>query len=145
MSSSRLSTIGISLRASAAGSGPCRCVLLHLAALVQSVLISTPSALLLWQMDHVLLRRCDASCPEYRHANKLPGSRTRATCAIHALTSISQALYSFAQFAGNSAIGSASTLLMLRTVAIWNRNLFVTVPLVILSLGQWAILFHGTE
>jgi len=57
----------------------------------------------------------------------------------------SQALYSFAQFAGNSAIGSASTLLMLRTIAIWNRNLFVTIPLVVLSCGQWGILFHGTE
>lgn len=63
---------------------------------------------------------------------------------VHELTFISQALYSFAQFAGNGAIGSASTLLMLRTIAIWNRNLFVTIPLVILSLGQWAILFHGT-
>jgi hypothetical protein len=56
---------------------------------------------------------------------------------------VSQALYSFAQFAGNGAIGSASTLLMLRTIAIWNRNLWVTIPLVILSLGQWAILLHG--
>jgi hypothetical protein len=54
-----------------------------------------------------------------------------------------QALYSFAEFTGNSAIGAASTLLMLRTIAIWTRNLWVTVPLVILSLGQWGILFHG--
>jgi hypothetical protein len=44
---------------------------------------------------------------------------------------------------GNTAIGSASTLLMLRTIAIWNRNIFVVIPLILLSLGQWGILFHG--
>jgi len=64
---------------------------------------------------------------------------------IHKLIVHSQALYSFAEFTGNSAIGAASTLLMLRVIAIWTRNLWITVPLVILSLGQWGILFHGTE
>lgn len=54
-----------------------------------------------------------------------------------------QALYSFAQFAGNAAIGSASTLLMLRTIAIWNRSLWVTIPLGLLSAGHWGILLHG--
>ena len=64
---------------------------------------------------------------------------------MHKLTFPSQALYSFAEFTGNSAIGAASTLLMLRVIAIWTRNLWVTIPLVVLSLGQWGILFHGTE
>jgi len=32
---------------------------------------------------------------------------------------------------------------MLRTIAVWNRAPLVTVPLVIASLGQWGILFHG--
>jgi len=40
-------------------------------------------------------------------------------------------------------MGSASTLLMLRTIAIWNRAPLVTVPLVVASLGQWSLLFHG--
>ncbi|KAF8332752.1 uncharacterized protein EI90DRAFT_2917914 [Cantharellus anzutake] len=53
-----------------------------------------------------------------------------------------QSLYVFNQFAGNTAIGSASTLLMLRTIAIWSHKHAITIPLVVLSLGQWAILFH---
>lgn len=32
---------------------------------------------------------------------------------------------------------------MLRTIAVWNRNPLVTIPLIITSLGQWGILFHG--
>ena len=32
---------------------------------------------------------------------------------------------------------------MLRTIAIWNRKLYIVVPLCLMSLGQWAILFHG--
>ena len=51
--------------------------------------------------------------------------------------------YTFDQFGGYTTIGSASTLLMLRTIAVWNRNPLVMVPLVIASLGQWGILFHG--
>ncbi|KAF8520116.1 hypothetical protein JB92DRAFT_2709619 [Gautieria morchelliformis] len=54
-----------------------------------------------------------------------------------------QALYTLNQFSGNSAIGLASMLFMLRTVAVWNRSLYVTIPLVIICLGQWAILLHG--
>lgn len=54
-----------------------------------------------------------------------------------------QSLYLFNQFMGNFAIGSASTLLMLRTIAIYSKNLYVVVPLVVLSLGQWGILLHG--
>jgi len=49
----------------------------------------------------------------------------------------------FIQFAGVMSMGSASTLLMLRTIAVWNRATFITVPLIVASLGQWGILFHG--
>jgi len=51
--------------------------------------------------------------------------------------------YVFNQFAGNTAIGSTSTLLMLRTIAVWNRAHRVTAPLVVASLGQWGLLIHG--
>lgn len=49
----------------------------------------------------------------------------------------------FNQFGGNTSIGAASTLLMLRTIAVWNKKLYIVIPLVILSLGQWGILLHG--
>ena len=51
--------------------------------------------------------------------------------------------YVFIQFAGFTTIGSASTLLMLRTIAVWNRVPLVTVPLVLASMGQWGLLLHG--
>lgn len=54
-----------------------------------------------------------------------------------------QALYTFNQFFGSSAIGTASTLLMFRTIAIWNKNLFVTIPLVLIALGHWSILMYS--
>jgi hypothetical protein len=34
---------------------------------------------------------------------------------------------------------------MIRTFAIWKRSWWVIIPLTILSLCQWAILFHGTQ
>lgn len=46
---------------------------------------------------------------------------------------------------GNVAIGSASTLLMLRTIAIYSKNPYIVAPLLVLSLGQWGILFHGVS
>lgn len=51
--------------------------------------------------------------------------------------------FGFTQFAISTAVGSASTLLMLRTIAVWNRAPLITVPLVVASLGQWALLFHS--
>lgn len=54
-----------------------------------------------------------------------------------------QALYTFNQFFGSAAIGTASTLLMFRTIAIWNKNLFVTIPLIVLALGHWAVLMYS--
>lgn len=54
-----------------------------------------------------------------------------------------QALYTYNQFFGSAAIGTASTLLMLRTVAIWNKNWFVTIPLVLVGIGHWSILMYS--
>lgn len=47
-----------------------------------------------------------------------------------------QALYVFNQLMGNIAIATASTLLMLRTIAIWSRNLAIVIPLCTLALGR---------
>jgi len=40
-------------------------------------------------------------------------------------------------------MGSASTLLMLRTVAVWNCSPRIVVPLILASMGQWGMLIHG--
>ncbi|KAG8862238.1 hypothetical protein FRB96_001817 [Tulasnella sp. 330] len=53
-----------------------------------------------------------------------------------------EALFVVTQLLGNTAIGSASTLLMLRTIAVWTRNRFVMYPIILFALGQWAILLH---
>lgn len=47
-----------------------------------------------------------------------------------------QALYVFNELVGNTAVATASTLLMLRTIAIWSRSPYVMYPLVVLSLGR---------
>ncbi|ELU40782.1 hypothetical protein AG1IA_05225 [Rhizoctonia solani AG-1 IA] len=54
-----------------------------------------------------------------------------------------QAMYTLAQFLGNIAIGTTSNLLMFRAIAIWSRSIWIVVPLVLVALGHWAILFHG--
>lgn len=54
-----------------------------------------------------------------------------------------QSLYTFSQWAGNTAIGTATTCLMLRTIAVWDRRPIIVIPLVACSLGQWGILLHS--
>jgi len=54
-----------------------------------------------------------------------------------------QALYDFNSFTGQMAILNASTSLMIRTIALWERKLIVTVPLVVLSLAHWGVLWRG--
>ncbi|KZW03891.1 hypothetical protein EXIGLDRAFT_827838 [Exidia glandulosa HHB12029] len=54
-----------------------------------------------------------------------------------------QAMISFGQWAGNTAIAASSTCLMFRTIAIWERRRAVMIPLIILSLAQWGLLYHG--
>jgi hypothetical protein len=64
--------------------------------------------------------------------------------ALNTTTEIDcQGLYTFNQFFGSAAIGTASTLLMFRTIAIWNKNLFVAIPLVIVAIGHWAVLMYS--
>ncbi|KAI0699423.1 hypothetical protein BC835DRAFT_1267936, partial [Cytidiella melzeri] len=53
-----------------------------------------------------------------------------------------QALYTWIS-AWNLAILAASTALLVRTIAMWNRKVSVTLPLGILCLAHWAILFRG--
>lgn len=53
------------------------------------------------------------------------------------------ALYTFNSFCGNMAILAASTTLMLRTIALWERSLKVVIPVGILCLGHWGLLWYG--
>ncbi|TCD71332.1 hypothetical protein EIP91_011103 [Steccherinum ochraceum] len=53
------------------------------------------------------------------------------------------ALYTFNSWTGNMAILSASTSLMIRTFALWERQLKIVIPLGILCLAHWAILWRG--
>ena len=50
--------------------------------------------------------------------------------------------FTFGKLTINTAGGSASTLLMLRTIAVWNRAPFVTAPLIMASLGLWGLLLY---
>ncbi|KAG9035957.1 hypothetical protein FRB95_010165 [Tulasnella sp. JGI-2019a] len=54
-----------------------------------------------------------------------------------------QALFTFNALMGNIAIGAASSLLMLRTIAVWSRNKWVMWPIVVCALAQYGILLHG--
>ncbi|KAI0650051.1 hypothetical protein C8Q79DRAFT_923463 [Trametes meyenii] len=54
-----------------------------------------------------------------------------------------QALYTFISWAGNMAIMCASTTLMFRTLAVWERKLAVMAPLGLLCLALWALLWRG--
>ncbi|KZT26939.1 hypothetical protein NEOLEDRAFT_1131428 [Neolentinus lepideus HHB14362 ss-1] len=53
------------------------------------------------------------------------------------------ALYTFNSFCGNMSILAASTSLMLRTIALWERSLKVVIPLGILCLAHWGLLWFG--
>ncbi|EIW62081.1 uncharacterized protein TRAVEDRAFT_57188 [Trametes versicolor FP-101664 SS1] len=54
-----------------------------------------------------------------------------------------QALYTFIAWAGNMSLMCASTVLAFRTVAVWERKLAVAIPLGVLGLGLWALLWRG--
>ncbi|KAK0480468.1 hypothetical protein EDD18DRAFT_1205376 [Armillaria luteobubalina] len=49
-------------------------------------------------------------------------------------------LYTFLQFLGNTALGTASINLSIRTIAIYSQKLYVVVPLSVLILGHWIII-----
>ncbi|KAJ3887801.1 hypothetical protein GG344DRAFT_80359 [Lentinula edodes] len=52
------------------------------------------------------------------------------------------ALYVFNSWAGNMTLLCSSTSLMLRTIALWERKLTVVVPLGLLCVAFWAILYR---
>lgn len=54
-----------------------------------------------------------------------------------------QALYTFNSWTGNMAILCASTSLMLRTIALWEKKLKVVIPLGVLCLAHWTLLWRG--
>ncbi|KAF5393982.1 hypothetical protein D9757_000207 [Collybiopsis confluens] len=53
-----------------------------------------------------------------------------------------QALYVFNSWAGNMTLLCSSTSLMLRTIALWERKRTVVIPLGVLCLAFWAILYR---
>lgn len=64
--------------------------------------------------------------------------------ALNVTTQINcQSLYTFAQFTGNTAIATASNCFMLRTIAVWQKKMAIVIPLIIISLGQWALFLFG--
>ncbi|KAI0637840.1 hypothetical protein C8Q77DRAFT_1214825 [Trametes polyzona] len=54
-----------------------------------------------------------------------------------------QALYTFIAWAGNMSLMCASTTLLFRTIAVWERKLSIAIPLGVLCLGLWAVLWRG--
>ncbi|KII95778.1 hypothetical protein PLICRDRAFT_34723 [Plicaturopsis crispa FD-325 SS-3] len=50
-----------------------------------------------------------------------------------------QATWLFNSITVYLAVASASTLMMIRTIDLWKRSFAVAIPLVVVSLGQWAI------
>jgi len=56
-----------------------------------------------------------------------------------------QALFTFNQFAGNASLGLASINLSLRTIAIWNQNMWIKIVLTAIILGHWALILQGVQ
>ena len=54
-----------------------------------------------------------------------------------------QALFVFIQWAGNTAIGASTSLLLIRTVAVWNRSPYIIAPMLLLAAGQWGLLYYS--
>jgi len=84
------------------------------------------------------------------HEGQLPSARM---CLVaFSICPISQPNHTFlrthetqciaCQFFVNTSMGSASTLLMLRTIVFWNRAPLATASLIVASLGQWGFLLH---
>lgn len=56
-----------------------------------------------------------------------------------------QPLGEFIDLMARIGMACASALLMFRTFALWNNDLRVVVPLVLLHLGQWALYLHASR
>jgi len=54
-----------------------------------------------------------------------------------------KALFTFNSWTGNMSILCASTSLMLRTIVLWDRKLAVVIPLGVLCVSHWALLYRG--
>ncbi|THH32791.1 hypothetical protein EUX98_g1388 [Antrodiella citrinella] len=54
-----------------------------------------------------------------------------------------QALYTFEQLGGNASIGLSSINLAIRTMAIWNMDRRIVIPLVLVILGHWSLILQG--
>lgn len=64
--------------------------------------------------------------------------------SISALTPINcRALYTFNSWTGNMAILCASTCLMLRTIALWERKPMVIIILGLMCTAHWVLLYRG--
>ncbi|KAF8917820.1 hypothetical protein CPB85DRAFT_1373973 [Mucidula mucida] len=61
---------------------------------------------------------------------------------ILSLSVTTKALYTFNSWAGNMTILSSSTSLMLRTIALWERQYTIMIPLGIFCAGHWAWLYR---
>ncbi|EIM88245.1 uncharacterized protein STEHIDRAFT_155595 [Stereum hirsutum FP-91666 SS1] len=53
------------------------------------------------------------------------------------------ALYTFTTIVGQLAILTASTSLMIRTFILWKRKMSIVIPLTVLSLAQWGLIWRG--
>ncbi|KAJ7117408.1 hypothetical protein C8R43DRAFT_901879 [Mycena crocata] len=63
-------------------------------------------------------------------------------CSSGSTTINCGALFTFNSWTGNMAILCASTSLMLRTIALWERKRSVVIPLGLLSLAHWVLLYR---
>ena len=54
-----------------------------------------------------------------------------------------QALFVFIQWAGNTTIASSTSLLLIRTIAVWNRSRYIIAPMLLLAAGQWGLLYYS--
>ncbi|THH33706.1 hypothetical protein EUX98_g396 [Antrodiella citrinella] len=64
-------------------------------------------------------------------------------CLLFALIGLLVSLTITEPWTGNMTILAASTSLMIRTIALWERQLKIVIPLGILCLTHWAILWRG--
>ena len=84
-------------------------------------------------------RECD-------HRDKLPGARMCfVVFSIYPIQKVklnAQTQADFNNLLVGTSVASSSTLLMLRTIAVWNRSPFVMIPLALASLGHWLVLLH---
>jgi len=54
-----------------------------------------------------------------------------------------KALYAYNQFMGGASVGLASINLSIRTMAVWQMNKYIVIPLVVIILGHWSIILQG--